>query len=146
MTHMRKFVLLAIVATAVVAAGCTPLSPKPEPVVCPQCPPAKPAPESARYQESTFEALPGWGGRGLTQSLRGFRASCPGPGALSRACEAAAAVAPDDEQSARQFFESIFLPYALVSSEGGDSGLITGYYEPIIEGSRTQTDQHRFPI
>ena len=142
MTHMRKFVLLAIAVTA----GCTPLSPKPEPVVCPQCPPAKPAPESARYQESTFETLPGWPSQGLMQSLRAFRVSCPRPGALSRACEAAAAVAPDDEQAARQFFESTFVPYVLVSSDGADSGLITGYYEPIIEGSRTQTEQHRFPI
>ncbi|HKQ29046.1 MAG TPA: MltA domain-containing protein [Burkholderiales bacterium] len=55
-------------------------------------------------------------------------------------------MAPDDEQAARQFFESGFVPYALVSSENSDSGLITGYYEPIIEGSRTQTEQHRFPI
>jgi peptidoglycan lytic transglycosylase A len=139
MTHMRKFVLAAIV----LAAGCTPLPPAP---VCPQCPAAKPAPESARYQESTFEALPGWPSQGLTQGLRAFRASCPRPGALSRACEVAAGVAQDDEQAARQFFESTFVPYALVSSDGPDSGLITGYYEPIIEGSRTQTEQHRFPI
>src|SRR2546423_14826124 len=147
MTHMLKFVLVAMLVATVCMPGCPPLSPNPEPVVvCPQCPAPKPPPESARYQESTFEALPGWPSQGLTQSLRAFRASCPRSGALSRVCEAAAAVPPDDEQAARQFFESAFIPYALLSSDGADSGLITGYYEPIIEGSRTQTEQHRFPI
>ena len=38
------------------------------------------------------------------------------------------------------------MPYALISSETGDTGLITGYYEPIIDGSRVPTAQHRFPI
>jgi len=33
-----------------------------------------------------------------------------------------------------------------VSSETGDSGMITGYYEPVIEGSRTPTTVHRQPI
>src|SRR5438445_3722898 len=39
-----------------------------------------------------------------------------------------------------------FSPYALISSETGDSGLMTGYYEPVIEGSRAQDPLHRFPI
>ena len=34
----------------------------------------------------------------------------------------------------------------MVSSESGDSGLITGYYEPIIDGSRTRATLHRYPI
>jgi membrane-bound lytic murein transglycosylase A len=53
---------------------------------------------------------------------------------------------PLDEAAARSFFESAFVPYALVSSEGTDSGLITGYYEPIIEGARAPTPTHRLPI
>lgn len=53
---------------------------------------------------------------------------------------------PDDAHAARSFFEANFIPYALVSSAGPDSGMITGYYEPIIDGSRTQSAQHRYPI
>jgi membrane-bound lytic murein transglycosylase A len=151
MTHMRNAFLAAIV----LLAGCAPLAPQPEPVACPAapacpacpaCPPAKPAPESARYIESGFESLPGWPSSGLEQSLRAFLSSCPRPGALARACALAAAVAPDDEQAARVFFESSFVPYALVSSDGPDTGLVTGYYEPIIEGSRTPDEIHRHPI
>jgi membrane-bound lytic murein transglycosylase A len=65
---------------------------------------------------------------------------------LARACERAAAVPAGDEPAARGFFESVFAPYALVSSEAGESGLITGYYEPVIEGSRTPTETNRYPI
>src|SRR6267378_3221818 len=56
------------------------------------------------------------------------------------------AVPADDERAAREFFEANFSPYALISSETGDSGLMTGYYEPVIEGSRAQDPLHRFPI
>jgi membrane-bound lytic murein transglycosylase A len=66
--------------------------------------------------------------------------------ALKRLCEIARALPAGDEQAARQFFESAFVPYAVVSSEGGDNGLITGYYEPIIDGSRMPSPAHRFPI
>jgi membrane-bound lytic murein transglycosylase A len=53
---------------------------------------------------------------------------------------------PGDEQAARAFFEAEFAPYALVSTTTGDTGLITGYYEPIVDGSRVSTAQHRIPI
>ena len=151
---MRNGFLAAIVLLAGLA-GCAPVAPKPEPLACPAavpcpacpvCPPPKPAPETARYIESSFASLPGWPGRGLDHSLRAFLRSCPRPGALAPLCLFGAAVVPDDEQAARAFFETYFVPYALVSSEGPDTGLITGYYEPIIEGSRTPNETHRYPI
>lgn len=129
MTHMRFALILLL-------AACTPLPPEP-----PE--PPKPEPEAAFYLEWSFEALPGWQNADLAQSLQAFLAGCPRPGALAAACELAKATAPE---GARQFFESQFSPYALVTPEGGDSGLVTGYYEPVIEGSRTPTEVHRHPI
>jgi membrane-bound lytic murein transglycosylase A len=133
MTHMRFALIL-------LAAACAPLPPQPP---SPEAPPPKPAAEAAFYQEWAFEALPGWPVAGLEQSLSAFLAGCPRPGALARACEQAKLVAPD---GAREFFESWFVPYGIVNPEGGDSGLITGYYEPIIEGSRAANAVHRYPI
>jgi membrane-bound lytic murein transglycosylase A len=83
---------------------------------------------------------------GLAQSLRAFLAGCPRPGALAQACTDAARVPQDDEEAARDFFETAFIPYSLVSSTSGDTGLVTGYYEPVLEGSRAPTKAHRFPI
>ena len=130
----------AFLALIVTTAGCAPLAP------CPKCPPAKPAPETAQYLEYTFGGLPGWPSADLDRSLRVFLASCPRGGALSQACARAASVPPDDPVAARAFFEANFVPYALVSSDGPDSGLITGYYEPVIDGSRTQSAENRYPI
>jgi membrane-bound lytic murein transglycosylase A len=139
---MRRAFVPLILLPGLFAAACAPLAP------CPQCPPAavKPGAETAHYLETRFDALPGWPSAGLERSLRAFLAGCPRAAALAKPCALAAAVAPGDAQAARIFFETNFVPYALVSSAGPDSGLITGYYEPIIAGSRTQTAQHRFPI
>jgi membrane-bound lytic murein transglycosylase A len=120
---------------------------------CPQCPPPKPAPETARYEEVSFDALPGWAAATLGPSLRAFLAGCARPatlgglpGPLGKACEPARAVPENDEVEARKFFESAFAPYALISSESGDTGLITGYYEPVIDGSRERSELNRYPI
>ena len=139
MTHMRRLCLALIL---LVAACASPQKPQPQ---CP-CPPPKPAPETARYQARSFAELPGWREAQLEPSLRAFLGGCARLAAAKKACELARAVPPGDEAAARRLFESEFTPYAVVSSESGDSGLITGYYEPIINGSRTQTALHRHPI
>jgi membrane-bound lytic murein transglycosylase A len=125
-----------------VLAACA-QAPAPPPCLCA---PPKPVPETAVYREVPFDALPGWGSQPLAPSLQAFIAGCPRPGALARACEAARAVAVGDEAAARSFFESTFVPWSVVSSEGPDSGTITGYYEPVIAGSRARTDTNRYPI
>jgi membrane-bound lytic murein transglycosylase A len=132
MIHIRWAALILVLA------GCAPA-----PVVCPVCPPPKPAPEAARYEPRGFPDLPGWQRAQLEPSLRAFIAGCA---RFKRVCDLAKSLPPGDEQAARRFFETEFVPYALISTDTGDTGLITGYYEPIVDGSRTQTTQHRFPI
>jgi membrane-bound lytic murein transglycosylase A len=74
-------------------------------------------------------------------------AGCPrAGGALIGACALASALPQGDEAAARRFFEATFVPYALISPDGGDTGLITGYYEPILRGSRARSEVNRFPI
>jgi len=128
MIHIRALVLILMVA------GCAP---------CPVCPPPKPAPETARYEPRGFGDLPGWSRAQLEPSLRAFIAGCA---RFKRVCDIAKTVPPGDEEAARRFFETEFVPYALISSDTGDSGLITGYYEPIIEGSRMPSAAHPHPI
>src|SRR5438093_13282510 len=130
-----------ILAAIVLAAGCAQLPSTPSP--CPQCPPPKPAPETARYEAVPFADLPGGNHALMAPSLRAFSSGCRRFGQL---CEAAASVPAGDERAAREFFEANFSPYALASSETGDRGLITGYYEPVIEGSRARSDVNRYPI
>jgi len=134
----RLICLLAILLSA-----CVQVPEKP----CPVCPPPKPAPERAQYVETSFAALPGWDATRLEPSLGAFLAGCPrAPATLFGACGIATTIPVGDEAGARRFFESTFVPYALVSSESGDSGTITGYYEPILRGSRTRDETNRFPV
>src|SRR5258708_7548354 len=143
---MRSLLLLRVIPSWVilVLAGCALAPLKPDVAACrgagacpacPQCPPPKPAPETARYEEGSFDALPGWSGAALQPSLRAFLAGCARPaalgglaGPLGRACEPARAVPENDEVEARRFFESAFTADALISSERGDPRLITGDY------------------
>jgi membrane-bound lytic murein transglycosylase A len=135
MTHIRVALILLL-------AACTPLPPKPEAPT----PPPKPVAETARYVAAPFSALPGWSSASLAPSLRAFQSGCRRAPQLARICEASMALEGGDETGARHFFENNFVAYAVISSETGDTGTITGYYEPVIPGSRQPTALNRYPI
>jgi membrane-bound lytic murein transglycosylase A len=156
MTHIvRAFARL--VAAILVLAGCAELPPRVPPssqracppcAECPQCPPAA-KPAEAKYQPIRFSEIPGWQGAALAPGLRAFAAGCPWIAAshpLRRACDAAVALAANDEPAARRFVEETFSAWAVLSAEGAAEGTITGYYEPILQGSRTRTERFRFPV
>ncbi|RXJ66644.1 peptidoglycan N-acetylmuramoylhydrolase [Halarcobacter ebronensis] len=48
--------------------------------------------------------------------------------------------------NASEFFTNNFTPYVLYNSKGLDKGVITGYYEPLLNGSRTKSDIYKYPI
>ena len=48
--------------------------------------------------------------------------------------------------SARAFFETHFTPYRVANPDGSVHGLATGYYEPLLRGSRRKEGPYRFPI
>jgi membrane-bound lytic murein transglycosylase A len=109
--------------------------------------PSRPPPEGARYLPAAFDTLPGWGEARHADSLRAFVAGCARTreAALVRACAAAVRLPAVDDTAARRFFEADFDAYALESPDGFD-GLVTGYYEPLLAGSRTRTALYRFPV
>ncbi len=106
-------------------------------------------PPPVSYLRASFDALPGWQTADPTQSLEAFLQGCDrlkGNTALAPVCAAARAVPPDDAKAARSFFESTFVPYAIVAGDRGRDGLVTGYYEPILHGSRQRSDTYRYPV
>ena len=46
----------------------------------------------------------------------------------------------------REFLATHFRPYAIVAADGAREGLVTGYFEPSLAGSRTPTDRFGVPI
>jgi membrane-bound lytic murein transglycosylase A len=113
--------------------------------------PGKPAPLPAQpvsdnFKRATFADLPGWGQDDLRKAWPAFVASC---GVLGKRldwispCAAARDVNIGDESAVRSFFERNFTPYRVVNPDGTDSGLITGYYEPLLQGARKRGGRYQ---
>jgi membrane-bound lytic murein transglycosylase A len=140
-THIR-FRRFAALAAIVMAAGCA------TPPPC-SCPPVPAPPALARYEAIEFSALPGWGKAPLAASVRAFVAGCArvrADDAMQAACEAARQLPAGDDQAAKAFFEGAFAAYAVVAPDGAREGLVTGYYEPVLAGSRARSDRFSQPV
>lgn len=101
------------------------------------------------YRAAAWSDLPGWREDAVHEAWSALIASC---GPLSRreawreACAAAARTPAPSTDTARAFFERYFKPWQLTSADGVEDGLITGYYEPVVRGSRKRTSRYRFPL
>lgn len=119
---------------------------------CPVCPAPQTQPEKAAepLRRAHWSDLPGWQQDTHADAWPAFMRSCRVLAAQPRwssACAAASALGSGiSDASARQFFEAHFEPWQLVNPDGTTAGLVTGYYEPLIAGSRVRTPQSRWPI
>ncbi len=97
----------------------------------------------------TFDQLPGWGEDDLTQVWPAFLASCEvmirRPG-WQEVCADARQLSVVDGAGLRNFFESRFLPHQVRNTDGSVSGTVTGYYEPLLRGSRTRGGSFQTPL
>ncbi len=71
---------------------------------------------------------------------------CQGAGDIAaRSCGIAKSLDLSEAARAKAFFETHFLPLR-ISKLGDSDGFVTGYYEPIIAGSRTQNEVYNVPV
>lgn len=61
-------------------------------------------------------------------------------------CAAASRLVAPNNDSIRAFLREHFAPYQVTNADGSDSGLITGYYQPLLNGSRTPSERYRYPL
>ena len=93
--------------------------------------------------------LPEWQNHSLLPAWYTFLKSCkplqqkPDWRAI---CDRALRLMCPDEDTIRQFLETNFTPQQVTDKDGNDIGLITGYYEPLLKGSRKPSGQFRYPI
>ena len=93
--------------------------------------------------------MPGWAQDNHLAAFEAFRASCSRIATRplwSGACGAATNATPASADAARAWFESQFQPWALVNADGSRDGTITGYYEPLLRGSRTRRAPYLSPL
>jgi membrane-bound lytic murein transglycosylase A len=62
-------------------------------------------------------------------------------------CTAAQSINGTSGTAVRAFFENYFSPYRIAAAaDGNDTGLVTGYYEPLLTGARTRTPPYTVPL
>jgi membrane-bound lytic murein transglycosylase A len=130
---------IGAIAIPLLLAGC----------VAPPTVPPQPEPGAAvTLQATRFAALPGWQSDDLSAAWETFRRGCrtlrKKPEWRDTCPEAEAPVPP--AQDARRFFEERFTPYRVVNPDGGEEGLITGYFEPVLRGSRNASAVFQYPV
>lgn len=100
-------------------------------------------------KQARFRDLPGWRQDDHAQAWPALLNSChvlKGQPFWDAVCKAAFALGTPDANTARAFFERYFTPYQVLQKDGSVEGLVTGYYEPVLRGSRTPSDQYRYPV
>ncbi|AMC34203.1 murein transglycosylase A [Janthinobacterium sp. B9-8] len=130
---------LAALAAGLFTACATP----PSPPSLPKQTASQPA--HAVYQSSTWQKLPNWPGDDLSASFAAWQKSCPKlkQEPWLKLCSEAKNI---PAHSAQQFIESRFSPYQLTNADGSQTGLITGYYEPVYPGSLQKTTLAPYPV
>lgn len=125
------------------------------PPLQPEAPAAATLPPLLHFEPAGWEALPGWNADDFTQGWPALLASCGAPrmhAAWTGFCRAAAGISPRDASAQRALLMSQLRAYRVIteSQEGKrerrDTGLITGYYEPVLKGARKRGGAYQTPL
>ena len=161
MTHMVTVFRYAASALCAAILGsllaCS--SPPPLPPAAPESPPAASEPGAAlgppvqrgrsRWVPVRWAELPGWEADRSAELwpalLRGCERPAPGWDKVCAQAREAATPAFSDE-AARAWLQQRLQPFRVESAEGVPEGLITGYFEPLVEATRSPRGAFRIAL
>lgn len=154
------------IATALLMVGCSTTTPNPTPQQpspvpnkaecnCPPLPspteekPNKP-PALPLWEKSSFSQLPNWNQANHAAFLSAFAEQCTTltkrqntPSGLLEACK----IANSPNAAAPQtLLENNFEVWQFQQEDGKKEGLLTGYYEPLLKGSRKKQGNYTVPL
>ena len=105
-----------------------------------------------RFEAARWSKLPGWKTDDALAAWPAIVGSCS---ALGRRpewqgfCGAVVAASPADSGFVRDFLEQQLVPYRVLRVSGRErstTGMVTGYYEPLLRGSRLRSEQYATPL
>jgi membrane-bound lytic murein transglycosylase A len=153
----RRFLAAGILgALALALASCesgppTPPPSAPRPAQTAERPAGTPSvvmqrPRS-RWVSADWTELPGWEADALTELWPALLRGCDKPPLeWARVCVDARGVQPASDASARAWLRQRLQPWRVESTEGAAEGLITGYFEPLVEARRTPSGNFRIAL
>jgi len=124
-------------------------------------------PLAGKYVSAPWSELPGWNADDLKNTWSIFLRNCrglvrPSTGNLAGPARAAPRVwqpvcvaameasknpASSDPEAVRKFFQTWLQPWRLQGADGKlASNTVTGYYEPLVKGSRTKGGAYQWPL
>jgi membrane-bound lytic murein transglycosylase A len=115
----------------------------------PNAPPSPLQTRYAHFEPTGFEDLPGWQDDDLLDAWAAFQQSC---NALQKRpawrapCEGMRYVRGQDNVAIRRFFEHQFQPYQILDTNRSTAGMVTGYYEPLLDGSLQRSSPYVYPV
>jgi membrane-bound lytic murein transglycosylase A len=149
---------LLICSALLLLAAChlPPVKPVgPPPAVTPTTTPTTPPPLLLRYEPASWASLPGWHTDDIGAAWPALLASCTTSRmkpVWSGFCSAAQVISASDVPAQRALIEARLKPWQIITlsqdgnNERREQGIVTGYYEPLVNGSRTRGGVYQFPL
>ena len=103
--------------------------------------------ERSRWIASDWAELPGWGQDRAAELWPALTQGCarPAPG-WAELCARAALQSPSNDMDAHLWLMKHLQPWRIESHDGSSEGLMTGYFEPLLQASRQPQAAFRVPL
>jgi membrane-bound lytic murein transglycosylase A len=171
-TIQRLKSISSFLPIVLVAAGCSAIQSKPEAPLPPEPPaaaepapiqmppavrpaePIKPA-ETVKLTDYSvlkpagWEDIDGFKQDDLAKAWPAWMLSCStlkNRSDWQTACEAAERLDKPNHAAAKAYFKKHFNVYLATNTDGSDTGLVTGYYQPLLKGSRQKSERYPYPL
>jgi len=104
----------------------------------------------SRWVRTDWSELPGFNEDALAQAWNAWIKSCERPVSLPAAllalCPEVRALSIGSQEEQQAWLQQRLSPYRVESLQGDARGLLTGYFEPVMDVSRTQSPMFPFPL
>jgi membrane-bound lytic murein transglycosylase A len=120
-------------------------------------------PQKLTLKPVSYAQLPGWGADQALDAYRSYQKSCMAllaqdpdkpmgendlansVAAYQQPCQIAINSVIEDDTTARVFFQTQFIPFK-AANNFDSQGKFTGYFEPVMRGSRTKSMRYNVPV
>ena len=140
MKQLQNRMIIIAIVLAVFLSACQPKPPAIDPDTLPPI---------SQLQAVDWQQLDGWPGANVNLSHEAFLKSCRvlrHKKGWSSVCDEAETLTEATNEILVAFFEQRFVPHRVSNEDGTDTGTITGYYVPELNGSRFRTQRFNNPI
>jgi membrane-bound lytic murein transglycosylase A len=101
----------------------------------------------SRWTPVAWSELPGWQDDPLHEAWNAWLKSCERPGpTFAPLCAEVRRLSLGQGDEQRDWMMARLQPYRVDALQGQTDGLLTGYYEPVLEGMRTATAEFAVPL